>query len=65
MAKPIVVRFEITDSEGEVVTSYSADLKKNTGGKLDGLALAKDAAKSKSSYKLFEVYENGHRKLLE
>lgn len=57
-----LVRYEILDSEGEFVTSYDASLKERTAGKIDALSLAKDALRYKSSYKLFEVYENGLRK---
>ena len=60
-----VVSYEIVDSQNDYITSYSADLKKNTNGKLDGLKLAKDAVKYKSDYKILEVYDNGYRKLLE
>jgi hypothetical protein len=60
-----VSTYEIVDSNGDYVTSYSADLSKNTNGRLDGLKLAKDAIKYKSDYKILEVYNNGYRKLLE
>ena len=60
-----VVAYEIIDGNDDYVTSYSAALKKNTNGKLDGLKLAKDAVKYKQDYKILEVYENGYRKLLE
>lgn len=60
-----VISYEIVDSQNDYVTSYSADLKKNTNGRLDGLKLAKDAVKYKSDYKILEVYNNGYRKLLE
>jgi hypothetical protein len=60
-----VSTYEIVDGNGEYVTSYSADLCKNTNGRLDGLKLAKDAIKYKSDYKILEVYNNGYRKLLE
>lgn len=60
-----LVTYEIIDGSDEYVTSYSADLKKNTNGKLDGLKLAKDAVKYKPDYKILEVYSNGYRKLLE
>lgn len=60
-----ITTYEIIDGNGDYVISYSADLKKNTNGKLDGLKLAKDAIKYKSDYKILEVYNNGYRKLLE
>jgi hypothetical protein len=60
-----VTAYEIIDGNDEFVTSYSAALKKNTQGKLDGLKLAKDAVKYKQDYKILEVYNNGYRKLLE
>jgi hypothetical protein len=60
-----IVAYEIVDGSNEYVTSYSAALKKNTGGKLDGLKLAKDAVKFKQDYKILEVYDNGYRKYLE
>jgi hypothetical protein len=60
-----VVAYEIIDGNDEFVTSYSAALKKNTKGKLDGLKLAKDAVKYKQDYRILEVYNNGYRKLLE
>jgi hypothetical protein len=60
-----VTAYEIVDGNNDYVTSYSAHLKKNTNGKLDGLKLAKDAVKYKQDYKILEVYENGYRKLLE
>jgi hypothetical protein len=60
-----VLTYEIIDGNDEYVTSYSADLKKNTNGRIDGLKLAKDAVRYKSDYKIFEVYNNGYRKLLE
>lgn len=63
--KSEVITYEIIDGSDNYVTSYSAALKKNTKGKLDGLKLAKDAVKYKSDYKILEVYENGYRKLLE
>jgi hypothetical protein len=60
-----VISYEIIDSSNEYVISYSALLKKNTNGKLDGLKLAKDAVKYRQDYKILEVYDNGYRKLLE
>ena len=60
-----LVAYEIVDGNDEYITSYSAHLKKNTNGKLDGLKLAKDAIRYKSDYKILEVYDNGYRKLLE
>lgn len=60
-----VIAYEIIDGNDDYVTSYSAALKKNTQGKLDGLKLAKDAVKYKQDYKILEVYNNGYRKLLE
>lgn len=60
-----LIGYEIIDGSNEYVTSYSALLKKNTNGRLDGLKLAKDAVKYKQDYKILEVYENGYRKLLE
>lgn len=60
-----VIAYEIIDSSNEYVISYSALLKKNTNGKLDGLKLAKDAVKYRQDYKILEVYDNGYRKLLE
>jgi len=60
-----IVAYEIVDGSNEYVTSYSAALKKNTNGKLDGLKLAKDAVKYKQDYKILEVYDNGYRKYLE
>jgi hypothetical protein len=63
--KSEVVTYEIIDGNDNYITSYSAALKKNTKGRLDGLKLAKDAVKYKPDYKILEVYENGYRKLLE
>jgi hypothetical protein len=60
-----IVAYEIVDGGNEYVTSYSAALKKNTNGKLDGLKLAKDAVKFRQDYKILEVYDNGYRKYLE
>ncbi len=60
-----LIAYEIIDGNNDYVISYSALLKKNTNGKLDGLKLAKDAVKYKQDYKILEVYENGYRKLLE
>ena len=60
-----VIAYEIVDSADEYVISYSALLKKNTNGRLDGLKLAKDAVKYRQDYKILEVYDNGYRKLLE
>jgi hypothetical protein len=60
-----IVAYEIVDGSNEYITSYSAALKKNTNGKLDGLKLAKDAVKYKQDYKILEVYDNGYRKYLE
>ena len=60
-----LIAYEIVDSSNEYVISYSAELYKNTNGKLDGLKLAKDAAKHRQDYKILEIYENGYRKLLE
>lgn len=60
-----VVSYEVCDSQDEYVVSYSFDLKKNTNGKLDPLKMAKDAVKHKADYRLYEVYANGHRKLIE
>jgi len=63
--KSEVVAYEIVDGSNEYITSYSAALKKNTNGRLDGLKLAKDAVKFKQDYKILEVYDNGYRKYLE
>ena len=60
-----IVAYEIVDHNNDYVTSYSADLKKNTNGRLDGLKLAKDTVKYKQDYRILEVYENGYRKPLE
>lgn len=60
-----IVAYEIVDHNNDYVTSYSALLKENTNGKLDGLTLAKNTAKFKQDYKIVEVYENGYRKFLE
>jgi hypothetical protein len=60
-----LVAYEIVDGNNDYITSYSAFLKKNTNGRLDGLKLAQDAVKYKQDYKILEVYENGYRKLLE
>jgi hypothetical protein len=60
-----IISYEVIDGNEDYVVSYSAHLKKNTNGKLDGLKLAKDAVKYKQDYKILEVYENGYRKLLE
>ena len=60
-----IIAYEIVDGSNEYVTSYSALLKKNTNGKLDGLKLAKDAVKFRQDYKILEVYDNGYRKYLE
>jgi hypothetical protein len=60
-----VISYEIIDGGNNFVTAYSADLKKNTKGLLDGLKLAKDAVKYKHDYKIVEIYKNGYRKLLE
>ena len=51
-----VISYEIIDSSNEYVISYSALLKKNTNGKLDGLKLAKDAVKYRQDYKILEVF---------
>ncbi len=58
-----IVSYEILNASGEYVTAYSADLKKNTNGRLDPLKMAKDALKSNSSFILMLVYSNGHREL--
>jgi hypothetical protein len=60
-----VVSYEILDGKGEYVTSYSADLKKNTNGRLDGLKMAKDTLRYRPDYRLYEVYSNGYRKLID
>ena len=60
-----VISYEITDFKGEYITAYSADLKKNTNGRLDGLSLARDTIRCRPEYKIVEVYENGHRKQLD
>lgn len=60
-----IISYEIIDGNDDYVVSYSADLKKNTNGRLDGLKLAKDAVKYKQDYKILQVFENGYRKLLE
>jgi hypothetical protein len=60
-----VVSYEILDGKDEYVTSYSADLKKNTNGRLDGLKMAKDTLKYRPDYRLYEVYSNGYRKLID
>jgi hypothetical protein len=57
--------YEIIDSNNDFIVSYSAHLKKNTNGKLDGLKLAKDAVRFNQGSKIVEVYSNGYRKLLE
>ena len=60
-----VVSYEILDGKDEYVTSYSADLKKNTNGRLDGLKMAKDTLRYRPDYRLYEVYSNGYRKLID
>jgi len=60
-----LVSYEICDGQDEYVISYSSDLKKNTNGRLDPLKMARDAARHKQDYKIYEVYENGFRKLIE
>jgi hypothetical protein len=60
-----IVSYEICDAQDEYVTSYGFDLKKNTNGRLDPLKMAKDTLKSKPNYRLYEVYSNGFRKLIE
>lgn len=60
-----VTSYEILDGKDEYVTSYSADLKKNTNGRLDGLKMAKDTLKYRPDYRLYEVYSNGYRKLID
>ena len=60
-----VVSYEILDGKDEYVTSYSADLKKNTNGRLDGLKMAKDTLKYRPDYRLYEVYSTGYRKLID
>ena len=60
-----IISYEIIGGNDDYVVSYSADLKKNTNGRLDGLKLAKDAVKYKQDYKILQVFENGYRKLLE
>ena len=60
-----IVRYEILDSSDEFITSYDASLKEITQGKIDGFSLAKQAARFKPNCKLFEVFENGYRKLIE
>ena len=57
-----LVRYEIIDSDDQFVTSYDASLKEKTSGKIDALSLAKDLAKYKDGYRLFEVFANGFRK---
>jgi hypothetical protein len=57
----VIVSYEIVNSQGEYVTSYSADLCKNTNGLLDGLKLAKDAIRCKPDYKIVLLYKNGYR----
>ena len=60
-----VVSYEILDGKDEYVTAYSADLKKNTNGRLDGLKMARDTLKYRPDYRLYEVYSNGYRKLID
>jgi hypothetical protein len=60
-----VVSYEILDGKDEYVTSYSAELKKNTNGRLDGLKMAKDTLRYRPDYRLYEVYSNGYRKLID
>jgi hypothetical protein len=60
-----VVSYEILDGKDEYITAYSADLKKNTNGRLDGLKMAKDTLKYRPDYRLYEVYYNGYRKLID
>jgi hypothetical protein len=60
-----VVSYEILDGKDEYITAYSADLKKNTNGRLDGLKMAKDTLKYRPDYRLYEVYSNGYRKLID
>jgi hypothetical protein len=60
-----VVSYEILDGKDEYITAYSADLKKNTNGRLDGLKMARDTLKYRPDYRLYEVYSNGYRKLID
>lgn len=60
-----VVSYEILDGKDEYITAYSADLKKNTNGRLDGLKMARDTLKYRPDYRLYEVYSNGFRKLID
>ena len=60
-----VVSYEILDGKDEYVTAYSADLKKNTNGRLDGLKMARDTLRYRPDYRLYEVYSNGYRKLID
>jgi len=60
-----VVSYEILDGKDEYVTAYSADLKKNTDGRLDGLKMARDTLRYRPDYRLYEVYSNGYRKLID
>jgi hypothetical protein len=60
-----IVSYEILDGKDEYVTSYSADLKKNTNGRLDGLKMARDTLRYRADYRLYEVYSNGYRKLID
>lgn len=56
-----LISYEIVNSQGEFVTSYSSDLCKNTNGLLDGLLLAKSVVKCRPDYKIVYLYENGYR----
>jgi hypothetical protein len=60
-----VVSYEILDGKDEYITAYSAVLKKNTNGRLDGLKMARDTLKYRPDYRLYEVYSNGYRKLID
>mgnify|MGYP000542170134 CR=1 FL=1 len=60
-----VVSYEILDGKDEYITAYSADLKKNTNGRLDGLKMARDTLRYRPDYRLYEVYSNGYRKLID
>lgn len=58
-----IVSYEILNSDGEYVTAYSADLKKNTNGRLDPLKMAKEALKHNPTFTLMLIYSNGHTEL--